>query len=241
MVRTVAARPLQQRLGLQPVARGAPRNWRTLVNAGLSEEELRVVRECVGRGRPYGKSAIGAGDHRAAEAGLHTSRTRPAPKDNRQLRNSSSFPSCVLAVAEEISVGAENPSLILPFSSTRASCSCCSLASVFMTITWTLTTDFRKMTSLFKERSMTVSSIDKARETWDTIDEKAVRSVAWLSLSYIGRKVAFGLSPVHHAAQFVHNLLGQRIESYRRECLPAPRSSVAIWSRSACYSRLTSL
>jgi len=66
---------------------------------------------------------------------------------------------------------------------------------------------------------MTVSSIDKARETWDTIDEKAVRSVAWLSLSYIGRKVAFGLSPVHHAAQFVHNLLGQRIESYRRECL----------------------
>ena len=35
-----------------PVER--PRNWRTLVNAGLSEEELRVVRECVGRGRPLG-------------------------------------------------------------------------------------------------------------------------------------------------------------------------------------------
>ena len=47
-------RPLQQRPGLQPVARGAPRNWRTLVNAGLSEEELRVVRECVGRGRVLG-------------------------------------------------------------------------------------------------------------------------------------------------------------------------------------------
>ncbi len=31
-----------------------PRNWITLVNAGLSEEELRVVRECVGRGRPLG-------------------------------------------------------------------------------------------------------------------------------------------------------------------------------------------
>ena len=66
---------------------------------------------------------------------------------------------------------------------------------------------------------MTVSSIDKARESWDTIDVKAVRSVAWLSLFYIVRKDRFGLSPVHHAAQFVHNLLGQRIESYRRERL----------------------
>jgi len=37
-----------------------------------------------GTGPPIGNSAIGAGDHRAAEAGLHTSRTRPAPKDNRQ-------------------------------------------------------------------------------------------------------------------------------------------------------------
>jgi hypothetical protein len=35
-----------------PVER--PGNWRTLVNAGLSEEELRVVRECVARGRPLG-------------------------------------------------------------------------------------------------------------------------------------------------------------------------------------------
>ena len=79
---------------------------------------------------------------------------------------------------------------------------------------------------------MTVSSIDKARETWDTIDIKKVRSVSWCSLSYIGRKVAFGLSPVHHATQFVHNLLGQRIESHRRECLDQPSSpSVAIWSR----------
>ena len=33
---------------------------------------------------PIGNSAMGAGDHRAAEAGLHTPRTRPAPKDNRQ-------------------------------------------------------------------------------------------------------------------------------------------------------------
>jgi len=35
-----------------PVER--PRKWRTLVNAGLSEEELRAVRECVGRGHPLG-------------------------------------------------------------------------------------------------------------------------------------------------------------------------------------------
>jgi len=31
-----------------------PRNWRALVDAGLSEEELRVVRQSVGRGRPLG-------------------------------------------------------------------------------------------------------------------------------------------------------------------------------------------
>jgi len=31
-----------------------PGNWINLVNAGLSEEELRVVRDCVGRGRPLG-------------------------------------------------------------------------------------------------------------------------------------------------------------------------------------------
>jgi putative transposase len=35
-----------------PVER--PRNWTTLVNTGLSEEELRGVRDCVGRGRPLG-------------------------------------------------------------------------------------------------------------------------------------------------------------------------------------------
>jgi putative transposase len=35
-----------------PVER--PRNWTTLVNAGLSSEELRGVRDCVGRGRPLG-------------------------------------------------------------------------------------------------------------------------------------------------------------------------------------------
>jgi len=35
-----------------PVER--PQNWTTLVNAGLSEEELRGVRDCVGRGRPLG-------------------------------------------------------------------------------------------------------------------------------------------------------------------------------------------
>jgi len=31
-----------------------PRNWTTLVHAGLSEEELRGVRDCVGRGRSLG-------------------------------------------------------------------------------------------------------------------------------------------------------------------------------------------
>ena len=33
---------------------------------------------------PIGNSAMGAGDRRVAEAVLHTPRTRPAPKDNRQ-------------------------------------------------------------------------------------------------------------------------------------------------------------
>ena len=31
-----------------------PRNWTTLVDAGLSEEELQEVRNCVARGRPLG-------------------------------------------------------------------------------------------------------------------------------------------------------------------------------------------
>ena len=61
-----------------------PGNWKTLVNAGLSEEELRVVRDCVGRGRPLGAVHWVLATARAAEAGLHTPRTRPAPKDNQQ-------------------------------------------------------------------------------------------------------------------------------------------------------------
>ena len=36
-----------------PVER--PRNWATLVNGGLSSEEMRVVRESVNRGRPLGR------------------------------------------------------------------------------------------------------------------------------------------------------------------------------------------
>jgi putative transposase len=39
-------------LSAWPVDR--PRNWTTLVNAGLSAEEMRVVRESVSRGRPLG-------------------------------------------------------------------------------------------------------------------------------------------------------------------------------------------
>jgi putative transposase len=35
-----------------PVERS--RNWTTLVNAGLSSEQMRVVRDCVARGRPLG-------------------------------------------------------------------------------------------------------------------------------------------------------------------------------------------
>jgi len=37
-----------------------------------------------GTGPPIGNSAMGAGDRRAAEAGLHTPRTGPAPKDNQR-------------------------------------------------------------------------------------------------------------------------------------------------------------
>ena len=88
---------------------------------------------------------------------------------------------------------------------------------------------------------MTVSSIDKARETWDTIDIKKVRSVSWCSLSYIGRKVAFGLSPstLRYPVRAQPAGTADR-EPQERVPARAP-CSVAIWSRSACYSRLTSL
>ncbi len=43
-------------LVLSPWPVNRPRNWTTLVDGGLSEEELRGVRDCVGRGRPLGPS-----------------------------------------------------------------------------------------------------------------------------------------------------------------------------------------
>jgi REP-associated tyrosine transposase len=43
-------------LPLSPWPVERPRNWTTLVNGSLSLEELGVVRDCVGRGRPLGEA-----------------------------------------------------------------------------------------------------------------------------------------------------------------------------------------
>src|SRR4051794_3878279 len=43
-------------LDLSPWPVERPRNWMTLVNAGLSSEDLRVARESVNRGRPLGST-----------------------------------------------------------------------------------------------------------------------------------------------------------------------------------------
>jgi SAM-dependent methyltransferase len=72
---------------------------------------------------------------------------------------------------------------------------------------------------LTEEQGMAVSSLDRAREAWDTIDIKWVRSVAWTSLSYISRKIGHGLSPVQHTYRFVHHLLAQRVGIHRKDCL----------------------
>jgi hypothetical protein len=82
--RAVAARPLQQRPGLQPVARGAPQELDNLGQCRPVGGRAASGAGVRGTGPPIGNSAMGAGDRRAAEAGLHTPRTRPAPKDNRQ-------------------------------------------------------------------------------------------------------------------------------------------------------------
>jgi hypothetical protein len=84
MVRTVAARPLQQRPGLEPVARGAPQELDNLGQCRPVGGRAARGAGVRGTGPPIGNSAMGAGDRRAAEAGLHTPRTRPAPKDNQQ-------------------------------------------------------------------------------------------------------------------------------------------------------------
>src|SRR5271157_3227384 len=84
MVRTVVARPLQQRHGLQPVARGAPQEVENLGQCRPVGGRAASGAGMRGTGPPIGNSTMGAGDRRAAETGLHTPPTRPAPKDNRQ-------------------------------------------------------------------------------------------------------------------------------------------------------------
>src|SRR5208337_5017330 len=84
MVRTVVARPLQQRPGLQPVARGAPQEVENLGQCRPVGGRAASGAGMRGTGPPIGNSTMGAGDRRAAETGLHTPPTRPAPKDNRQ-------------------------------------------------------------------------------------------------------------------------------------------------------------
>jgi putative transposase len=39
---------------LSPWPMERPRNWRARVNTGLAEKQLETLRDCVGRGRPYG-------------------------------------------------------------------------------------------------------------------------------------------------------------------------------------------
>ena len=65
---------------LSPWPVNRPRKWTALVDGGLSKEELQLVRDCVRRGRPLGPRALGAGDRRPVETGVHTPRTWPAQK-----------------------------------------------------------------------------------------------------------------------------------------------------------------
>jgi SAM-dependent methyltransferase len=63
---------------------------------------------------------------------------------------------------------------------------------------------------------MSIGIIEQARKTWDEIDIKKVRSVAWCSLSFIGRKVGHSLSAELGPDQYVHRLLEGRTEAHRR-------------------------
>jgi putative transposase len=49
------ARSSEPKLAAWPVER--PRNWSRLVNAGLSDAELKSLRQCLARGRPWGDEA----------------------------------------------------------------------------------------------------------------------------------------------------------------------------------------
>ena len=71
-------------LVLSPWPEERPRNWKTLVSAGLSEEELRVVRECVGRGRPLGPAHWVLATAARLRLGFTLRGPGRPPKDKRQ-------------------------------------------------------------------------------------------------------------------------------------------------------------
>lgn len=58
---------------------------------------------------------------------------------------------------------------------------------------------------------MSVEQLERARQTWDAIDIKSVRSVAWCSFDLLGPKIGKCFHRDDPNSDFIHNLLAERL------------------------------
>jgi SAM-dependent methyltransferase len=58
--------------------------------------------------------------------------------------------------------------------------------------------------------------VERARETWDTIDIKKVRDVAWCSIPYFPQKVMARLTGAEQPTAYIHRLLRERLPDRHR-------------------------